>query len=314
MSKLFFNTLDVFTTTHLSGNQLGLVHLPQASTLTQSQKQAIAREFNYSETVFLYERLPSDPASTYTAQIFTPVSEIPFAGHPTIGTAVWIFQNLEQGNSITLNVKAGPVTLSYDRATGIATASIPHNVTIHKKLIDWSKVVASQPELDVAEFRNDKARISSIVIGMNFGLVDLSKQQELITKVKKSGLLLYATEDLDEQSVPSLHSSLYFRIEKEEGNNFKIRQRMIWVEGEDAATGSGAASLVTYLSLKRGGKGETYRFEVDQGVEMGRASKMFLTVTLNEAGTGIKRVELRGQAVEIMDGTFRYEQTGKRSF
>ena len=83
MRSIEFQTVDVFTTTRFGGNPLAVI--PDAGDLTTEEMQAIAREFNYSETTFVGP--PADAANTARVRIFTPASEIPFAGHPNVGTA-----------------------------------------------------------------------------------------------------------------------------------------------------------------------------------------------------------------------------------
>ena len=86
LTKLDYAIVDVFTTERYAGNPLAIVRVPASCTLTQAQKQNIAREFNLSETTFWHEPKEGDEASTWTVDIFMVNAELPFAGHPTIGT------------------------------------------------------------------------------------------------------------------------------------------------------------------------------------------------------------------------------------
>lgn len=87
-STLSFVTLDVFTKTRYTGNPLAIIRVPTSVTLSQSQKQRIAREFNLSESVFLHEQTAQDRSDkSVRIDIFTAYAEVPFAGHPTVGTA-----------------------------------------------------------------------------------------------------------------------------------------------------------------------------------------------------------------------------------
>lgn len=310
MPRLFetvkYNTLDVFTSEPLKGNQLGLVHLPSSSTLTQAQKQAIAIEFNYSETVILHH--PEKYEGIYHAQIFTPKSELPFAGHPTIGTAVFIFEELEKERTeIVVKLKAGPVTCRYDRANGIASARIPHDVRVHGKNLDWKRVVEVQSALkDVKGLEELEVPISSIVPGVNFALVDLSAQPELLGNVRVTKDDIAGLEDLDESWKHGLTGDVFYCIVSEPTEEVvRIKQRVMVIELEDPATGAASGALTAYLALQRGEAGKSYHFEIDQGVEMGRASKIFVDVTIDGTGKGIERIELRGQAVEVMQGILK---------
>ncbi|KAK5279107.1 hypothetical protein LTR16_007979, partial [Cryomyces antarcticus] len=114
---LTFVTLDVFTHTKFSGNPLAIVRVPVSTSLTQEQKQVIAREFNLSETVFLHPALEGLRLPEWKIDIFTVPQEIPFAGHPIIGTACYVLSTYTpqstgpvRGTFIT---KAGPISLEY---------------------------------------------------------------------------------------------------------------------------------------------------------------------------------------------------------
>ena len=101
-----FVTLDVFTKTRFAGNPLAVVR--DADGLDDAAMQAIAREFNLSETVFLLP--PGDPSHRARLRIFTPASEVPFAGHPTVGTAALIGMDAGPGeHSFVLGERVGPV-------------------------------------------------------------------------------------------------------------------------------------------------------------------------------------------------------------
>ena len=318
--SLKYNTLDVFTQTPFTGNQLGLVHVPASTTLSQSQKQQITKEFNYSETVFLHE---SSKPGEYRAQIFTPKSELPFAGHPTIGTAVWIFENLEKDrDEIVVELKAGFVRAGFDRETGVARALVPSDVRVHEKTVGWDRVGWSQDALKlerIAEkkglFESARVPLVSPVKGITFALVDLSQAPELLERV------VVTKDDIPEQAMLDqgwestlIGNDVYVidgesvdRNEKgQDVTTLKIRQRVMVIDLEDPATGAASIALAGYLSLLRGGKSAVYKFEITQGVEMGRESKIFLQVKLKEDGKTIDTVELSGQAVEIMNGTLRH--------
>ncbi|KAJ3549211.1 hypothetical protein NM208_g596 [Fusarium decemcellulare] len=105
--KIPYTILDVFTETPFKGNPLAVVTIPPGVVLEQVRKQAIAREFNLSETTFVHD--VEDPRATNERRfdIFTPQQELPFAGHPTIGTAVYLH---DQGVQ-TLVAKAGPIAI-----------------------------------------------------------------------------------------------------------------------------------------------------------------------------------------------------------
>jgi len=109
---------DVFTDTAFGGNQLAVI--PDASALPEGDLQKIAREFNFSETTFVFPA--TDPAHTAKVRIFTPTMEIPFAGHPTIGTAIALRELGHTGNMV-LELGIGPIPCSFDGKTASFTIS-----------------------------------------------------------------------------------------------------------------------------------------------------------------------------------------------
>lgn len=133
--QLEFVTIDVFTTQPYQGNPLAIVRIPCGRTVSQEQKQAIAQEFNLSETTFLHENDETAQEDVWTVDIFMTTQELPFAGHPTVGTACYILGKVAeerglQGGVIeaSFRLKAGPVGLQYNVAKKTARASIPHDV------------------------------------------------------------------------------------------------------------------------------------------------------------------------------------------
>src|SRR5215472_12558409 len=186
--SLSYVTVDVFTTTKFAGNPLAIVHLPPTVTLTQAQKQQIAKEFNYSETVFVHPPNPdSSTHPTWLVNIFTLTSELPFAGHPVIGTACALLSNTEKPKALTqgtLLTKAGPIPLTYDTHTHQAHASIPHDIHIHTDTLSDSALTTLQPTLS----RYPQASpLVSVVRGMTFVLVGLDSESEL-ARVRTTGL------------------------------------------------------------------------------------------------------------------------------
>ena len=119
------------------GNPLAIVHIPHNVSVTQEQKQTIAREFNLSETTFVHEAEVGVDAESWTVDIFMTTDELPFAGHPTIGTACHVLSRVASSRGIGdgiieagFKIKAGPIGLRYDVAKCIARASIPHDVYV----------------------------------------------------------------------------------------------------------------------------------------------------------------------------------------
>ena len=311
--RLDFVTLDVFTTERFKGNPLAVVKVPGTFALDQDKKQLIAREFNFSETVFLHEC--QDGTSAWKIDIFTTIAELPFAGHPTIGTLCYIGSNMESPTQeLTLLTKAGPIAARYSSRTRLAEAEIPHNVKVHQATVNRLQVVESQPSLrQVIGFEQwisdnpDQPRASfpvvSIVKGMTFILVDFPNHNCL--KAIQQSRFGISDIRLDVGWASSFISP-YFYVEDSCGDDgiAKIEARMIHPEiGEDPATGSAACTLSAYLALQKGEPGKTYSYKIKQGIDMGRDSRIEVRVTLDESGRNVKKVLLGGAAVLVIQGT-----------
>jgi PhzF family phenazine biosynthesis protein len=291
--KLLFTTLDVFTTARYTGNPLAVVQVPASlkPALKQSQKQAIATEFNLSEIVFLH--LPADGTTSTerTIDIFTSVAEIPFAGHPTIGTSHYLLKVLGE-NVNTLITKAGRISIGVDAESGNVKAEIPQ---------DFHKHVATfKSPLNGVE--NPTA---SIVNGMSFILVELPDLESL-GKVKGEGNLngdTYNPRVLDEGWRNGLVGTMYFVSQGVDGLGRKRYRTRMFGSREDPGTGSASSALGCFLALEEGGEGKGSRkFVFEQGVEMGRRNEIVVEVERTEDGKGIKKVLLSGETVTVMEG------------
>jgi PhzF family phenazine biosynthesis protein len=330
MESLSFATLDVFTSTPYSGNPLSIIILPSTHRhlAPQWRKQLIAREFNLSESVFIHEQEDTNVAE-WRIDIFTTTAELPFAGHPTIGAACFVL-GLQQAKGIgngkgVFVTKAGRIPVSIlpsGEESGIRVqAEIPHCVHIHAHTIgdleDPVSGLSSHPKLRKAEIN---APIVSVVLGMTFLLIRL-ESLELLGLVKATSSELNFHGLLDQEWREGFVAKYYYVVLKdrprdgigkgkavgEEGNGAedgltRIRARMLEEYMEDPATGSAACALGSYLALKNH---NTQRFEVVQGVEMGRRSVIGVEVVVDESGETVQEVRLSGSAVQVMEGNLR---------
>ncbi|APA14004.1 hypothetical protein SS1G_11185 [Sclerotinia sclerotiorum 1980 UF-70] len=312
-----FTTLDVFTSTRYLGNPLAIIRPPTPNSLSQIQKLQIAKEFNLSEVVFLH--LPreetTDPKSNpkeIKIDIFTTDAEIPFAGHPTIGTAFYIRNYLGLKSVEALITKAGRIPLSFPDNNGkgkTTTAQIPHNIHIH---------TTTHPFKDFTTGHETQCPIISIVNGMSFILVHLSSLEDL-ERVQEFGNLnrdSYYTGLLDEGWGSGLCCTMYFVGVGKEGGREMFRTRM-FAGMEDPGTGSASCALACWLGLRGvGGEGKGVgtvegngngglekRFGFVQGVEMGRRNDIFVDVRMRSDGGAVEEVLLSGEAVKVMEGT-----------
>ncbi|KAI0843582.1 Diaminopimelate epimerase-like protein [Hypoxylon sp. FL0890] len=293
---LNFTTFDVFTTTAFRGNPLAIVQVPIGTELSQNQKQLIAREFNLSETVFLHEQTAEDiQRRVARIDIFTPLAEVPFAGHPTIGTSNFLLHHLHLGSARSLGTRAGLVPfreLHLDGEPG-AQLAVAHNVHIHNRPFDGTPY-SQHP-------------IVSIVNGMTAILVRLPD----LPTLGQQRVNLVGTENtytaksaLDEgwRNGPVVS---YFYVDFEPTGTDgarRLRTRNLGLR-EDPATGSAAAGLCAFLSFVEGDEGGLMRrYDVVQGVEIGKKSEIRVQVTLDEDRKGIKEVLLSGNAVKVLEG------------
>ncbi|OAA70516.1 Phenazine biosynthesis PhzC/PhzF protein [Cordyceps fumosorosea ARSEF 2679] len=310
--ELPFETYDVFTDTPYRGNPLAVVTVPASlpAPPTQAQKQAVAREFNLSETIFIHEPPADQPSSTSrTVDIFVTNAEIPFAGHPTIGAAVSLLSNPGAGVD-TIVTKAGPIPVAA-AGPGAARAAIPHNVHLHaKRLRDLPSPPAGLSEVPALRAAELDAPVYSIVRGMSFVLIELPSL-EALAQATQSPFTGPVDELLDDGWRSGLCCRFYWvrtgtttetADDGEAVEAVKLRTRMIDALCEDPATGSASSALCCYLSAALAEqKAPRRRYELTQGVEMGRESNIVVEVTMKE--DAIDQVHLSGKAVKIMKGT-----------
>jgi predicted PhzF superfamily epimerase YddE/YHI9 len=311
--QLLFTTLDVFTQTRYVGNPLGVVRVPSSlrPKLTEQQKQAIAAEFNLSEITFLHDVQPGEDFAYY--DIFTPRSRMSFAGHPTIGTALYLAKHAGDYAGVKkLKTVAGEVPFVINEKSGVAEVSVPHDVYVHRERLLRHPL----PGEETNPSGEETVPLVSIVKGMAFNLVPL-KTLEALGSVSQ-GLIPVASvfkgEHLDPGSgwdVGYTGTFYYCDLgtDQEDAERRLIRTRSIGTR-EDPGTGSASSALCCYLALQEGkhkGKGP-FKFHLTQGVEMGRRCDIFVDVTRREDGAGIEDVKLSGTAVEVMEGVLRVDE------
>lgn len=314
--KLQFLTTDVFTTKRYEGNPLAIVRLPKSQKLMQDQKQAIAKEFNLSETVILHESEESYRNLEWTFDIFVTYREIRFAGHPTIGTICYLGRSLETtgaGGEIkgSLHCKAGKIPWTYNTDSGVATAEIPHDAHLHSKSLDVRGLHSLGIPSSVTDGFVNSAPVFSIVKGMTFCLIEL-KSLETLGAVSP-GYSRLPTEGLTPEYLDNgLAVIFFYHVLAEnapEGSaseaGLKVRTRMVFGNEEDPATGSASSALAIYLAKHhpklRKPNVKAHKFEFTQGVEMGRKSIIGIDVHLGDDAK-IDKVILTGTAVDVMEG------------
>lgn len=265
-----FLTCDVFTKTQFGGNQLAI--LPEAEGLSTSQMQQIAREFNYSESTFVF---PSDNKLSRKVRIFTPAIEVPFAGHPNIGTAFALasdgqFGNIGDGVSVTFDEAAGPVaiTIRPDEDARIwCELAAPESLSLGP-VVDPAQA-AEILSLNVNDIETSAHAPQVASVGLPFLFVEVAS----LTALQCARIDMPSLKRLrDTGIVPDVH--LYVRTE----DDYDIRARMFApLDGvaEDPATGSANCALVALLTHSGIGKPTGDSWRIAQGVEMGRPSALY---------------------------------------
>jgi PhzF family phenazine biosynthesis protein len=231
-------------------------------------------------------------------------AELPFAGHPTIGTLCYALSTLAQGATTgRLHIPAGTVEAEF--AANVARAAIPHNVHLHREEpFSAADVEALQPALQGRSKSVLGIDTVSPVLGMNFVCIEL-EDLETLAVVECTGKRPAVKLDR-EWDVGFVGALFYVRTGEEDGGKrVKLRTRMIEGNLEDPATGSASCALSAFLSLK--GREKRVDYELMQGVEMGRQSDIGISVTLNDALDGVERLEMSGSSVKVMEGKVEYE-------
>ena len=286
-------TVDVFTSQRFGGNPLAVVL--DAGGLDTVAMQAIAREFNYSETTFVLP--PQDPANTAHVRIFTPLNELPFAGHPNVGTAYVLAAERATGSRLVFEEAAGLVPVEIMREGGIvAGAELTAPQALQRIASMDGEAVARC--LSLAPQDITAARHAPLVasVGVRFVLAEVVSRDAL-RRAKLNPVA--AAEHLPFHDADSVF--FYTRDGGSEGAaGFDLHARMLWPGlGEDPATGSATVTLAALLA-ESGPDGEV-ALRIEQGRDMGRPSTL-LTRTIKSGGV-VRSAHVGGHCVTMMQGT-----------
>ncbi len=293
MGELRYFVVDVFTEVALAGNPLAVVM--DSVGLATEQMQAIAREFNLSETTFV-ERRPAavEQAQGVRVRIFTTEEELPFAGHPTLGTASVLKLNAPetfQQNIATLQLNVGPIPVRFD----------PDGL--------FGEMTQRDPEFG-AEL--DGAEVAPL-IGLTLDDMDRSLPPQIVSTGNPFAIVpLHSAESLARLNVKQQEATEWLRARGArwfyviapahlpiEGSPQQYRARMQFNGGEDPATGSAAGCAISYL-VARGAVDSGTRVALRQGVEMGRPSELTVSAKLHSAR--VTDVRVAGSTVLVATG------------
>jgi trans-2,3-dihydro-3-hydroxyanthranilate isomerase len=293
-----FVQVDVFTSVPLEGNQLAV--FADGSSLSDSEMQALAKETNLSETTFI---LPRDAATErergVRVRIFTTTEELPFAGHPTLGTAMVLRNEVlknARGNGnaeeIALDLNVGRVPVRFSTRDGLPFGIMTQRDPEFKKKHSREDVArASGLSLDDIA---DDVPIQTVSTGNAFAIVPL---KSLATLQSLSPTWANMKAYLDKSDA----KFFYFVCRETLNPEAKLQSRMIFYNGEDPATGSAAGPCAAW-AVQYGVVPADQQVLMEQGVEMKRRSRIFFSAGRN--GERIVNVRVGGHVAEVARGEF----------
>lgn len=297
--ELRYYLLDVFTATPFGGNQLAV--FPAAPPLEASMMQRIARELNLSETVFVVP--PSSTSATHRMRIFTPGMELPFAGHPTLGTASLLasLQGGEGTATFVLEQGPGPVPVRVSRTDSgaweawMTAPRIPETVGTPP----GNTALAAMLRLNTDDVLSGDQGPVQLSAGVVFCFVPL-RSAEAVSRAQLD------VAKWKETLAGTVAPHVYCFARDTSRGPLAIRSRMfapaMGIE-EDPATGGAAVALAGYVARLHHGSEPTIRWTISQGSEIGRPSALLLEV--DRAGGTITQVRVGGTSVLIGEGLLR---------
>ncbi|WP_276120294.1 PhzF family phenazine biosynthesis protein [Pararhizobium qamdonense] len=303
MNSVAYVTVDVFTSERFSGNQLAVI--PDARGLTSAQMQDIAAEFRYSEVTFVLP--PQDPVNTAQVRIFTPTMEIPFAGHPNVGTAFVL------GRQREIFGKAAGDVLRFEEKAGIVEAELKRDAhgQVIGAAISAPEPLSLGPQIDVETI----ARCASIEakqivltthapmiasVGLPFAVAELADLGTLGKACPNTA----AFAEAGRRYAPDDDQFALFIYVRQPDNPWALRARMFAPLDnviEDPATGSASGALGALLTSLLPESGAHIEITIEQGVEMGRCSVIGVTAEKSEGQ--VRSIRIAGQCAAVMTGT-----------
>ncbi len=299
--RLAMTQWDVFSSRPMEGNSLAV--FSDGRGLSDDQMQSIAREMNLSETTFIF---PRDPATEreygIRVRIFTVQEELPFAGHPTLGTAFALRASADAEKTqakktgkkeVTLELNVGKVPVHFDDsngqpAFGEMTQLDPTFVMQHDR-----EAVAKATGLRPQDF-DDSLPIETVSTGVPFTVtplkslaviqnlqIDLNRAAEYLSRTAGKFFYFVARETVDREA--------------------RLHARMLFYSGEDPATGSAAGCTAAWM-VAHGVAKPDERVLIEQGVEMKRPSRIFVRASFAKSDNRVVNVRVGGNSVEIMRG------------
>jgi len=295
--KLPYVTVDVFTTQRFGGNPLAVIN--DGCGVSTEQMQQIAAEFNYSETTFVLP--PEDPQNTARVRIFTPRAEVPFAGHPNVGTAFVLAQMADvfgkpPGDTFKFEEAAGLVKIELLKSVdGINGARLKSPTPFEIMDLVSSEMIAACCSLDPADIELLRQRPCIATAGLPFAFAEVTSREALATAKPQ--------HDKFEEFLPAEQAAgicLYCH-----GGGAVDMQARVFAPlhgvPEDPATGSANVALIGLLASNASVPDGTLERTVAQGVDMGRPSLLFTAA--EKVGGTVTATFVGGRCVPVMEGT-----------
>jgi len=283
-----FYILDVFARERFAGNQLAVFR--NAGGLSGGEMQRIAKEMNFSETTFILSDEEKDGG--YDVRIFTPAAELPFAGHPTLGTAYLINREIAGGRKkIVLNLKAGRIPVTFEEG---GLTWMRQNEPVFGATLSPEEIA---PVLGLApEEIDERYPVEEVSTGLPFIIIPLKTLESIKRACTVPDLLFDMVRDLEAKQV-----LVFSRETEEEGARLKVRVFADYLGvKEDPATGSANGCLAGYLVRHRYLGTREIDIAVEQGREVGRPSMLHLRA--REAEGGRIQVDVGGNVILVARG------------
>jgi trans-2,3-dihydro-3-hydroxyanthranilate isomerase len=291
-----YAVVDVFAERPLEGNALAV--FTDARGLSTSEMQSIARETNLCETTFILPRSPEvERERGVQVRIFTVREELQFAGHPTLGTASWLYLNhpfLRGGEKITLDLRVGPIPISFSSAQsgpgvyGTMRQNDPTFGHIHDVADAAAALGLSPDDLD------PELPIQTVSTGLAFCIVPL-RSLEVATR-------LAIPQPLAQAYLCGTDAKFFHCITRASASSgADWHDRMQFYNGEDPATGSASGCTIAYL-VRHGLAPSGQPIVLEQGVEMLRPSRIYVQATSD--GDRVSDVHVGGRTIPIASGRF----------
>jgi len=281
---------DVFSSRPLEGNSLAVFF--DGNELTDGEMQSLAKEMNLSETTFI---LPRDSATErergVRVRIFTVREELPFAGHPTLGTA-FALRGQSGAESVALELNAGKVPVHFEDVAGEPSFGEMTQLDPSFGMQHEREAVARATGLRVQDF-DDSVPIETVSTGVPFTITPLRSLAVIRDSLKIDPGR--AVEYLDKTA----GKFFYFVTRETVDRGARLHARMLSYNAEDPATGSAAGCSAAWMVAHGVAKSEE-RVLIEQGIEMKRPSRIFVRASLSD--NRVVNVRVGGHAIEILRG------------